>query len=47
MVNTATVLGEANLIVDSRLPGPQLNELLGISEFENTFSLFQVLLGSR
>lgn len=40
-------LGEANLILDSRRPGPQLNELLGISKFENTFSPFQVLLGSR
>lgn len=45
--NIAAFLGEAKLIVDSRLPGPQLNELLGISKFENTFSPFQVLLGSR
>ena len=45
--NIATFLGEANLILGSRLPGPQLNDLLGISKFENTFFLFQVLLGSR
>lgn len=43
----AAFLGEANLILDSRLPGPRLNESLGISKFENPFFAFQVLLGSR